>query len=277
MPEEIVPQKIVPEEMVHVTEDAFHRLQTPQPDEPATDENLVNAARVAIWNCEPGLSQCVHVAASKGHLTLTGVVEDDRQRSAIEAAVSALAGAEGLTNAIEVGGAPDSGGAAPAPPPARHQVTAEPMLYVTRYCGIEPYSLTAALHEAVDVLDRRFAEFGLPTPDEVVVIYRNRLPESVVLDIGYVVPESTAVETREDLKLGRTPEGAMLAAPAPFGSRRLFEAHDQLVQQAHLADLLPANYAWQRFPRAAARLRPDHPAAPLYLPLDPRRDTASAV
>jgi hypothetical protein len=257
----------MPDEVVHVVEDAFHRLQHPEPDKPETDDDLTNAAQVAIWNCEPSLRGRIHALARDGQLTLTGVLENEQQRTAIVAAVLGLNGVDGVTNWIGIIVAPRPGDEESRSSTARYRVSAQPMLYVTRYCGIEPYSLTAALHEAMDVLDRRFRQLGRSVPDDVVVVYRNRLPESVVLDVGYIVPESAQAEIDDDIKLGRTPEGTMLAARAEFGSRHLFETHDQLVQQANLADLTPLNFAWQRFPRKAALLRIDHPAASLYLPV----------
>lgn len=59
----------------------------------------------------------------------------------------------------------------------------------------------------------------------------------------------------------------MLSAAAAFGSRGLFEVHDQLIERARLGRLSPMNFAWQRLPLGAARLRAEHPAAPLYLPI----------
>jgi len=258
----------MPDEIVQVTEDAFHRLQEPLEDHAASDEDLTNAAQVAIWNCDPDLHRRVRASANDGHLTLTGTVATQRQRSSIEAAVLGLGnGANRLTNMIECIGTAQSEEEKPTPPAAHQKVAAEPMLYVRRYCGTEPYSLTAALHEALGVLDRRFLDLGLAVPGEAIVIYRNRLPESVVLDVGYALPSSAHMKSDDELKVGMTPEGTMLSAPAAFGSRRLFQVHDQLIQRARLGNLSPTNFAWQRLPLGAARLRVEHPAAPLYLPV----------
>jgi hypothetical protein len=257
---------MMPDEVVHVVEDAFHRLQQPQPDHAPSDEDLANAAQVAIRNSEPGLHGRIHATATDGHLTVTGTVDSALQQRAIEVAVLALKGSvKSATIDVEIVGA-----SAPRDalrPMVHHQVVGEAMVYVTRYCGLEPYSLTAALHEAMDALDRRFAELGLPVPAEVVIVYRNRLPESVVLDIGYVLPAAAQVAGRDDMKLGRTPEGFMLAAPAQYGGRDLFAVHDQLLRQAQLANLSPVNFAWQRFPLKDARLPVEHPASPLFLPV----------
>ena len=257
----------MPDEIVHVVEDAFHRLQQPQQDDAPSDADLANAAQVAVHNCEPGLRGRIHAAAVGGHLTVTGTVDSARQQSAIEAAIRALKGkVKSVTIDIEVAGASASGDAPHHT--VHHEVASEPMLYVTRYCGVEPYSMTAALHEAMDVLDRRFAELSLQVPEDVVVVYRNRLLESVVLDIGYILPGTASqIPDSAELKLGRTPEGGMLAAPAQYGARELFVVHDQLLRQAHLADLSPANFAWQRFPLKDARFRVEHPASPLFLPV----------
>ena len=254
----------MPDDVVHVVEDAFHRLQHPQQDH-ATDEDLANAALLTIHNCAPDLHGRIRASATDGHLTLTGTVENALQRRAIEVAVSKC-GAKSVTNAIEIVGAAAVGEV--PHPTADHQVAGEPMLYVTRHCGLEPYSLTAALHDAIGVLDRRFAELNLPVPEEVVVVYRNRLPESVVLDIGYALSPSAQVVGSDDLRLGRTPEGAMFAAPAQFGARELFEVHDQLLRRTHLAELSPAAFSWQRLSLQNARLPTEHPASLLFVPAD---------
>ena len=255
------------DDVVQVIEDAFHRLQQPQPDNPPTDEDLANAARIAVWTCDPALRGQVRASAQGGQVKLEGFVENEAQRAAIEAAVRAMpAGIKGGTNAIRFGSPAAADSGQPAGPMV-HRAGGEPMIYITRYCGVDPSSLTAALREALDTLDKRFAELGLPVPEEVVVIYRNRLPESVVLDVGYLLPESAEVETDAEMKRGATPEGLMISTPAQYGSRDLFDVHDRLLRQARLANLLPMALAWQRFPLQAARLRPDHPAAPLYVPV----------
>jgi hypothetical protein len=259
---------IMPDAVVHVVEDAFHRLQHPQPASPSTDEDLANAARVLIWSREPGLRGRVHASASNGRLTLTGSVDDATQRSRLEIAVSRLKGVEAVTNEIEIADAAKAGDKSPVASTPHHQVTSGPMLYVTRYCSVEPSSLAAALHGAVDVLDQRFAQLGLPLPEEVLVIYRNRLPETVTVDIGYTLSEPAQIESNDDLKLAYTPKGEMLSAPAQVGTHRLFEVHDQLLRHAQLANLAPANFAWQQFPLKAARLGPGHVTAPLYLPVE---------
>ncbi|MEO8883220.1 MAG: hypothetical protein ABI377_07415 [Devosia sp.] len=257
----------MPDEIVQVTEDAFRRLQQPQQDSPESDEDLANAAQVAIWNCDPDLHRRVRASANDGYLTLSGTVATERQRSSIETAVLGLGdGTNRLTNMIEVIGATQNEEEKPTPPAAHQEVAAEPMLYVRRYCGIEPYSLSAALHEALAVLDRRFLDLGLTTPDEAIVVYRNRLPESVVLDVGYVLPSSARAKSDDELKVGMTPGGSVLSAPAAFGSRGLFEVHDQLIERARLGRLSPMNFTWQRLPLEAVRLRVEHPA-PLYLPI----------
>jgi hypothetical protein len=257
----------MPPDTIHVHEDAFHRLQTSRPAV-LTDEDLENAAGVAIWNCAPALRHRVHVAARSGVVTLTGTVASNRQRAAVVRAVRALD--RDIRQVIdELRVAPETHVedlAGPAPY-ARHEFAGDPMLYVTRYCSTEPSSITAALNDAARTLDQRFAALGLEPPDAVVVVYRNRLPESLTIDVGYVLPAGLPLAPEAELQAGRTPGGVMLSAPAPRGMRDLLGTHDRLIEEAGRQGLAPGNFAWQRFPYSAIRIQPMHRPGPLYIPV----------
>jgi hypothetical protein len=254
-------------ETVHVIEDAFHRLQQPQ-EHALTDEDMANAARAAIWTCDPALRECIDVAVSDGRVTLTGTVGSAGQRERVERAVLNLDRAiRSVVTRIEVAGTKAAGDAEPI---TGREMIPEPMLYVTRHAGISPSSMTAALEDAIASLDARFAALNLAAPEEVVVVYRHHLPETAVVDVGYVLPKGEVVPAWDDdeLKAGTTPAGATISALAEGGAHGLFDLHDHLVRDARLADLSPRSFAYQRFPLKDARLRADRPASPLYVPLE---------
>lgn len=256
----------MPPDSVHVAEDAFHRLQTPHPAL-LTDEDLENAAEVAIWNCEPALRDRVRPSVKNGVVTLAGIVASNAQRAAVVEAVRALDHDIGrVVDELDV--VPAAAGEDEAASPfARHEINSEPMLYITRYCGTEPSSIAAALNDALGTLDRGFEALGLARPEAVVVLYRNRLPESLTLDVGYVLPARLVPRPEVELKAGDTPAGTMLSAPSPRGLRGVLGAIDRLMDEASRQNLSPGDFAWQRLPYSALRIQPVHLPGPLYLPV----------
>jgi hypothetical protein len=258
---------LMPPDTVRVTEDAFHRLQTSHPAL-LTDEDLANAAEVAIWNCDPALCDRVRVSTKRGVLTLAGAVDSDAQRAAVVQAVRDLD--HDIVQVVDkldvVPAAPAGDGARPVPV-GRYEIASEPMVYVTRYCSTEPSSIAAALNDAVQTLDRRFEALGLARPEAAVVLYRNRLPESLTIDVGYIVPASPSLRSEVELKAGDTPAGTMLATPSTLSPREVLDTHDRLLEEAGQQGLSPGNFAWQRFPCSALRIQPMHPLGPLYLPV----------
>jgi hypothetical protein len=239
---------LMPPDTVCVTEDAFHRLQTSHPALLA-DEDLENAAEVAIWNCDPALRDRVRVSARQGVLTLAGAVDSDTQRAAVVQAVRGLD--HDIVQVVDeldvVPAALAENGATPAPYD-RHEIASEPMVYVTRYCSTEPSSIAAALNDAVQMLDRWSEGLGLARPEAAVVLYRNRLPESLTIDVGYILPASPSLRPGVELKAGNTPGGAMLAAPVTLSPREVLGTHDRLLDEAGRQGLSPGNFVWQRFP-----------------------------
>lgn len=252
---------------VHVIEDAFHRLQTSHPDS-LTDEDLEKAAEVAIWNCDPALRDRVRVSARQGVLTLAGTVSSNAQRQAVAQAVRTLDhDIRQVVDRLDVRSGEPAGNDAGPVPLGQHEFGSEPMLYVTRYCSTDPSSITAAFNDAVHTLDQRFAALGLEPPGDVIVLYRNRLPESLTLDVGYVLPASVPLGPETELKAGGTPAGKMLSAPTPDGAHEVLGTHDQLLEEASRQGLSPGNFAWQRFPHSAILIHPVRLPGPLHLPV----------
>lgn len=250
---------------VHVTEDAFHRIQSPHPDNPESDENLTSAAQLAIWTSDPTLRGHVRVAVRDGQATLRGSVANHAQRKRAEDAVRRLGNSiKEIINFIELTPLDER---LPAPAIVRERLRAQPMLFVTRFCGIDASSVTAAVNDAVQTLDQFFAQRGLPLPREVILLYRNRLSETVVLDIGYVLSGDMEVELAGEFNIGRTPEGEMISMVPESGVHGVFEAHDRLLRHARTAGLKPKDVAWQHLSLAAAHRRADRASSPLYVPV----------
>jgi hypothetical protein len=252
------------DETLAVTEDAFHRLQTPHPDDPHSDENLANAAQLAILAAEPALRGRVRVSVSGARATLQGDVDNAEQRRRAVEAVRVLGNTiAGIKNMLTIA---TEAGNLREPAITRERPPGQDLVYVTRFCGVDASSITAAVNDAIRCLDRSFTAQGLQRPGEVIVLYRNRLPESVVIDVGYAIASGGMVETTdEELRIGRTPEGEMISTFAAAGEP-LFEAQDRLIRHARRSGFTVKNVAWQRYSLATTRPR-EQPASPLYVPV----------
>lgn len=146
------------------------------------------------------------------------------------------------------------------------------MVYVTRYCGPGPSSITAAVRQATDVLNAFLRSVGRPIPREAIVIYRNRLAESVIVDVGYAVAASVAIRASGEITRGRTPRGKALSAPAENGLADLARTHERLLLRAKLENLAAANIVWRHVPLRQAK--PDLASTfVLNLPVAERRES----
>lgn len=268
---------------VKILEDEFHRLQTPSAPKGVTaapfvgntsiDDNIAEAVKVALWHLGAPLCGRVEASVADARVTLTGTVDSIEQIGAIESAVFAVDGIAGITNFVEVEtkAATEDAPAAVAPDNlARAQVTSQPMLFVTRYCSLEPASVTAAIGQGLHVLDGFIAELAEPAPKEAIVIYRNRLPETVIVEVGYPVSAGVAKRAAGEVKSGKTPGGSMLSIMPAAGLGGLLEAHDRLLEHARRAKLIPGKAVWQRFSAKRVRLGAERPCVSLYLPVEER-------
>lgn len=134
-----------------------------------------------------------------------------------------------------------------------------PLVYVVRYCGTEESSVASAIRQAIVVLDCFLSSRDAGEPDELVVVYRNRLPGAVTLRIGYVVDESVARATTGEVFAGLTPAGQMIELPRT--------GLDQIIGSRPLAAGL--SFVWQSFPKEDYRPWRKHPSAPLIAPAVP--------
>ena len=270
---------------VKILEDEFHRLQTPSSPTGVTtgpfvgnasvDDNIAEAVRVALWRLGAPMCGRVEATVADARVTLTGTVSSLEEIGAIESAVFAVDGIAGITNFVEVEtkAAKEDAPAALAPGSelSRTQVTSQPMLFVTRYCSLEPASVTAAIRQGMNVLDGFIGGLAEPPPKEAIVIYRNRLPETVIVEVGYPVSASVAKRAAGEVKSGKTPGGSMLSIMPDAGLGGLLEAQDRLLEHARRAKLIPGKAVWQRFSAKRARLGAERPCVPLCLPVEGHR------
>ncbi|WP_156384742.1 hypothetical protein [Devosia sp. Root413D1] len=145
------------------------------------------------------------------------------------------------------------------------------MIYVVRYCGEGDASTTAALRQAIEVLDRYLVSIDEPVGRELIVIYRNRLPGAVTLEVGYPVDQSVAEQATGEIAARPAPSGPMVATTTGLGFASVLAAERRLT-----GPLVKANrnrtFTWQGFKGSDFRPWRGHPSSPLFAPL--RRDTA---
>jgi hypothetical protein len=95
----------------------------------------------------------------------------------------------------------------PSPGPDRDL----PMLYVTRYCALEPASLAAAVHDALAVLATYAARHPGARYGSPVVAYRNRQGTTVTIDVGLPLDNLPSGPLAGELRLGAAPPAEALA------------------------------------------------------------------
>lgn len=127
----------------------------------------------------------------------------------------------------------------------------KPMIYVTRYCGLTPASMHAAIRQGTETLDSFLASLGHTTPDDIILIYRNRLRDTITLDIGYGVAPKLASSAKGEVKSGRVPANQMLSAEVEASVAGLLIACDELDHQATTKGGTRPVYFWQHFTRQA--------------------------
>jgi hypothetical protein len=139
------------------------------------------------------------------------------------------------------------------------QCPARPLVYVVRFCGTEESSVASAIRQGIFVLDNFLERQDAPPPDELVVVYRNHLPDAVTLQIGFPVEQRVAGAATGEIFAGVTPAGPM-ASLLPGG-----ELADVLAAGAGLPEG-PSSFTWQTFQRALFRPWREHPSVPLLAP-----------
>jgi hypothetical protein len=194
-------------------------------------------------------------------------VDTALERGAIETRVFGVDGICGITNLVKITRNGQAPGAVPqrTPRAAATRSLRKPMLYLTRFCSLEPASITAAIRQGVDTLDHFFATAGQPLPKEVIVTYRNRLRETIIVEVGVPASAELAEQAGGEIHRGWTPNGASVSTIPNAGSGGIVEAHDRLLDRARLRGVSPAKVIWQRFALDRPRLGADWPTARVHL------------
>ena len=121
-----------------------------------------------------------------------------------------------------------------------------PMVSVLRFCGLEGSSIAAGIRSGLDALRSLGRDLGGST-GPAYVIYRNRQPGSVVVEVGMPLPEGAAYRNTGEFRSGRTPKGAALQGDAHAWGNSLVDAQTQLCELAQKHGLEHEPYWWQVF------------------------------
>jgi hypothetical protein len=207
---------------------------------------------------------------TNGTVTLTGAVHSLKQRTLIVDAVNRVQGVTRVVDCIR----PDrvrhrqSRGKSRATA-AIKEITAHPMLYVVRHCVLDEASISAAMRQALPLLEEAVSARGAKATGELIVVYRNRVPGAVTVEIGVPVDLSIDADSPGEPALGRSPGGAMLSRTAIAGLPGLLRREAELVATARAAGLEAGSYFWQSFSHDQTHPWVGHPEAKVYLTIVP--------
>lgn len=145
---------------------------------------------------------------------------------------------------------------------------ARPLVYVVRFCGTEESSVASAIRQGIVVLDNFLERHDAAPPDELVVIYRNRLPDAVTLQIGFPVEQRVANAATGEIFAGVTPAGPMASVLSGGDLADVLAAGAGLPEAA-------SSFTWQIFQRGHFRPWRQHPSVPVLAPARSVRGTTA--
>lgn len=148
-----------------------------------------------------------------------------------------------------------------APPVHTTDHQGRPLVYVVRFCGTEESSVASAIRQAIGVLDNFLKGQGADEAQELVVVYRNRLPGAVTLQVGFPVAQRVAEAAAGEVFAGLTPSGPMIEM-LPGG-----DLDDVLGVGARLPEGR-ASFTWQSFRASDFRPWRQHPSVPVMAPAE---------
>ncbi len=227
----------------------------------SVDDNLAELLRVAMWNAIGTDDRTVDLAVRQGVVTLSGVLGSAALIKKLEAAVAAVPGIVQLRNLVQVSATMRQPGRS-AP---RRRRGPEPFVYVTRFCGLDEASTAAAIREAVAEFDALFAATGAPPGKELIVVFRNRLPEAITLDIGMPIPSVLVGRLGEEFRAGYLPAGPLAQALPTTGLTGVLKAGEQLIAQAYPGRRDAFHGFWQRFRSPQFRPWQGHVPVPVFI------------
>lgn len=242
----------------------------------SVDDNISEWATLAIWNALPDGHATVSARVASGTVTLTGTVHNLEQRRAVASAIGKVQGVTRVVDRIRLDRV-RSRRPRTSPQPAAlslEEVTAHRMLYVVRHCVLDEASISAAMRQAVPMLDEAVSAHGAMPAGELIVVYRNRVPGAVTVEIGVPVDVSFGAVSGGEPALGHSPAGAMLSRTAEAGLPGLLRREAELVTTAQAAGLHTGSFFWQRFSHDQAHPWLGHPEARVFLPVVAKPATA---
>lgn len=136
-----------------------------------------------------------------------------------------------------------------------------PIVYVVRFCGTEESSVASAIRQAIGVLDNFLHRQDADEPRELIVVYRNRLPGAVTLQVGFPVAQRIADAAAGEVFAGLTPAGPMIEM-LPGGDLEAVLGVGEQLPEGH------TSFSWQSFPAADFRPWRTHPSAPVLVPAE---------
>lgn len=229
----------------------------------SVDDNIAEGVRVAIWSAIGERAHAIVASVAEGIVTLTGQYRSAAEQAAVHRAVSGVPGVHKLVDAGDVGIA------------AEHSavVTVQektPLVQVTRFCGLDEASMSAAIRQAVDVLDAFMVAQGAALPQTLIIRYRNPIEGAMTLEIGVPTAIAPASIPRGEIGMSALPAGPRTRQPVAGGVPGLV---------AGVADLTArgAEAIWQEFGAETFRPWRRHPDSELIailppVPLRPRPD-----
>lgn len=143
--------------------------------------------------------------------------------------------------------------------PTEHQ--GRPLVYVVRFCGTEESSVATAIRQGIGVLDNFLHQQRAGEPTELVIVYRNRLPGAVTLQVGFPVDQRIASAATGEVFAGLTPSGPMIEM------LRGGDLQEVLGVGARLPEG-PSSFTWQTFDQSDFRPWREHPSAPVLAPAE---------
>jgi hypothetical protein len=233
------------------------------------DDNIVEWAQLGIWSALSGQRSNVSVGVKDGTATLAGTAQSQEQRQAIAEAVARVRGVRQVVDRIRLARLRPlrTQLALPATALGLEHVTARAILYVVRYCVLDEASISAAMRQAVPLLEGALVAHGQLPMRELIVIYRIGVPGAVTVQIGVPVDLRSDAVVEGEPEVGRSPGGTMLSKVADAGLQGLLRSHTELVATARATGLEAESLFWQSFPRDRAQPWQGYPRARVFLPI----------
>jgi hypothetical protein len=243
--------------------------RTPLVGNETVDDNIAECAQIAIWNVIGRRGRAITLTVDQGVVTIAGKLVTGEHRDAVIAAIGHLRGVRGVVDETIVPLHPKPGARSrpSRPRKATHIEWTEPrpFVYLVRFCSLDEASMSAAIRQAVAQLDTVLAAEALPAAQSLIVVYKNRLPQTVTLEIGVPLALEAVREAAGGIHTGMAPGGASLTVRADPGLPGLLAADLVLARLAGKSGHMALDQLWQEFDAASFRPWLGHPPAPLHL------------